>query len=142
MAVKIKIKKEADLPTPKYAHKGDAGFDLYAAEAHTLAPMEKKVVKTGIKMEIPEGYVGLVWDRSGLAAKNSIHNLAGVIDSHYRGEVGIVMMNLGKEKFEVTKGMRIAQMLIQPVASAELVEVDELSETQRGDGGFGSTGTH
>src|SRR3989338_10533535 len=97
MVLKIKIQQMNGMPLPQYSHKGDAGFDLYAAEVHNLNPMESKLVSTGIKIEIPEGYVGLIWDRSGLAAKHSLHNLAGVIDSHYRGEIKIVVINLGKE---------------------------------------------
>ena len=142
MVLKIKIQQMNGMSLPKYSHKGDAGFDLYAAEGYILHPMESKLVSTGIKIEIPEGYVGLIWDRSGLAAKHSLHNLAGVIDSHYRGEIRIVVINLGKEIFEITKGMRIAQMLIQPVVNAELIKSDSLSETKRGEKGFGSTGTH
>jgi len=101
---------------------------------------ERVIVPTGIQMAIPEGYVGLVWDRSGLAAKHSLHCLAGVIDSGYRGEVGVVMINLGKEDFLVEKNMRIAQILIQPVELPSVVEVEDLDDTTRGDGGFGSTG--
>lgn len=140
MSLKIKIQKMNGMKMPEYAHEGDAGFDLFASEDYELGPMENKLVATGIKIEIPEGYVGLIWDRSGLASRHSLHNLAGVIDAHYRGEVRIVVMNLGKEKFEISKGMRIAQMLVQPVVNAEIVEADSLSETQRGDKGFGSSG--
>ncbi len=140
--MKLKIQKIADVPLPKYAHPGDAGMDLYSAEDLVLKPGERKVVKTGICVAIPEGHVGLVWDRSGLAAKNSLHVLAGVIDSGYRGEIGVVLINLSDEKFEITKGMRIAQMLIQPVVSVEIEETKSLDETSRNEGGFGSTGTH
>ena len=139
----VKIERVTkDIPVPSYAHEYDAAFDLRACEELTLEPMEKKIVKTGLKMAIPKGHVGLIWDRSGLAAKHSMHTLAGVVDAGYRGEVGIVLINLGKEKFTVEKGMRIAQMLIQPIVLANLIEVDELDETTRGEGGFGSTGTH
>jgi dUTP pyrophosphatase len=140
MTLKIRMQKMNGMKLPEYAHQGDAGFDLYASDNFVLEPMEKKLVTTGIKIEIPEGYVGLIWDRSGLAAKHSLHNLAGVIDSHYRGEIKIVVINLGNETFEITKGMRIAQMLIQPVVSAEIEESGSLSETVRGEKGFGSTG--
>ena len=140
MTLKIKIQKLNGISMPKYAHEVDAGFDLYAAEDHILSPMESRLVATGIKIEIPDGYVGLVWDRSGLAARHSLHNLAGVIDSRYRGEIKVVMINLGKEVFKVEKGMRIAQMLIQPIVSAELVEADSLNKTKRDEKGFGSTG--
>jgi dUTP pyrophosphatase len=132
--------KEVDMPS--YACDGDAAFDLRSAEEGALKPGEKKVFKTGLKMAIPPGHVGLIWDRSGLAAKNGIHVLAGVVDSGYRGEVGVVLKNLGEEDVEITLNMRIAQMLIQPVVSANLEETEELEETARGEGGFGSTGTN
>jgi len=140
MKIKLYIKKIKDVNLPKYAHHGDAGMDLYAAEDVKLAPMERKIVPTGIQMAIPDGNVGLVWDRSGLAAKHSLHCLAGVIDSGYRGEIGVVIINLGKEEFVVEKNTRVAQMLIQPVVSAEIEEVEDLDDTKRGEGGFGSTG--
>jgi len=140
MALKLRMQKMNGMKLPEYAHEGDAGFDLYASDNFVLEPMEKKLVTTGIKIEIPEGYVGLIWDRSGLAAKHSLHNLAGVVDAHYRGEIKIVVINLGNETFEITKGMRIAQMLIRPVVSAEIEESESLSETKRGEQGFGSTG--
>lgn len=139
MDLKIKIQKVEGTNLPKYAHKGDAGFDLSSVEDYTLEPTEKKLVSTGLKIEIPEGFVGLIWDRSGLAAKHSIHNLAGVIDSYYRGEIRVVMVNLGKEPFKIEKGMKIAQMLIQPVVNAEFIESNDLSQTERGERGFGST---
>jgi len=135
-----RVTKEVDMPS--YAHDGDAAFDLRAAEEGVLKPGEKKVFKTGLKMAIPLGHVGLIWDRSGLAAKNGVHVLAGVVDSGYRGEVGVVLKNLGEEDIEVTLNMRIAQMLIQPVVSANLEETEDLEATARGEGGFGSTGTH
>jgi len=124
---------------PHYIHEHDAAFDLRSAVNETLKPAEKKIIKTGIKMAIPEGYAGLIWDRSGLAAKHSLHVLAGVVDSEYRGEVGVVMINLGKDVFEVEKNMRVAQMLIQPVVHPEIEEAD-LDKTAREEGGFGSTG--
>lgn len=139
--MKIKIKKiNPDAVIPKYAHEGDAGFDLCSIEDYILKPMERRTVKTGIQIEIPKGYFGSIRDRSGLAAKHSIHTLAGVVDSHYRGEIGVVLINLGKEEFKINKEDRIAQMLIQPVLIGEIEETDSLSETSRGEGGFGSTG--
>lgn len=127
---------------PKYARDGDAAFDLRAAEEKLLAPGEKAIIKTGIQMAIPAQHVGLIWDRSGLAAKHSIHCLAGVIDSQYRGEVGVVLKNLGDASFLIEKNMRIAQMLIQPFASANISESSEKipEDTARGTGGFGHTG--
>jgi dUTP pyrophosphatase len=133
-----RLDKTVELPT--YAKKGDAAFDLRSAEEKTVKPGEKTIVKTGLSLAIPEGHVGLVWDRSGIAAKHGMHCLAGVIDSAYRGEVGVVMKNLGDCDFVIEKNMRVAQMLIQPVATAKLIEVEELEETDRGAGGFGSTG--
>jgi len=139
MKVKI-LKIDPEVKAPNYANPGDAGMDFFSAENTTIAPGERKVVKTGIKMAIPFGYVGLVWDKSGLAAKKGVKTMAGVIDAGYRGEVGIVMHNLGKEEFIIEKNMKIAQMLIQPIHSPDIEEVEELDDTQRGEGGFGSTG--
>ena len=138
--MKLKIEKISDVNLPKYAHKGDAGLDLYSAEDTSLKPMEIKAVATGIKVEIPEGHVGLVWDKSGLALKG-VHCLAGVIDSTYRGEVKCVLINHEKEEFSIKKNTKIAQMLIQPVSHVE-VEEGKVDETKRGHGGFGSTGIH
>jgi dUTP pyrophosphatase len=139
MEIKI-LKIDSDVKAPGYANPGDAGMDFYSAEDTVIKPNERKVVRTGVKMAIPEGYAGLVWDKSGLAAKKGIKTMAGVIDAGYRGEVGIVLHNLGNDDFIVEKNMKIAQMLIQPVHSPEVVEVKELDETKRGEGGFGSTG--
>jgi dUTP pyrophosphatase len=137
----IKIKKlNPEGIIPKYAKEGDAAFDLYSIEDHLLKPMDKVIIKTGISMEIPQGHFGNIRDRSGLAAKHGLHTLAGVVDSGYRGEVGVVMTNLGKENCEIKKGDRIAQMLIQKFESVEIEEVLELSESVRGEGGFGSSG--
>lgn len=127
---------------PDYAHPGDAGLDLRSNESLKLAPGEFRTVHTGIKAAIPQGYAGLVWDKSGYAAKHGIHVLAGVIDSGYRGEIGIVLINLGKNDFEIALDMKIAQLLIQPVVAAQVIEVDSLDDTSRSEGGFGSTGKH
>jgi dUTP pyrophosphatase len=134
------LKLHEDMTTPNYAHEGDAGIDLRSCEELTLKPDEYKIVKTGIKMAIPKGYVGLLWDKSGYAAKKGIHVLAGVIDSGYRGEIGIVLKNLGTQDFEISKDMKIAQILIQPIVNAKIKPVDSLEETSRNHGGFGSTG--
>jgi dUTP pyrophosphatase len=106
-----------------------------------LGPGEFKAVPTGIRMAIPEGYVGLIWDKSGVSLLG-VHRLAGVVDAGYRGEVRVVMINLGREPYVFKQGQKIAQMLIQPVGAAEVVDVGEgdLDETSRGGGGFGSTG--
>ncbi len=140
MPIEIKFTKIKDHAIiPKYAHPGDAGFDLHAIENYLLNPKEKIIVKTGLRMEIPSGYYGSIRDRSGLAAKHGIHVLAGVVDSGYRGEVGVVLINLGEENFKINKLDRIAQMIIQPHAICDIEEA-EVSETVRGEGGFGSTG--
>lgn len=136
----LKILKLTDVPTPKYANATDAGLDLHAAEAIVIEPGHRVLVPTGLKMEWPDGYAGLIWDRSGLAANHGISTLAGVIDSGYRGEIKVALINLGHEPFIVEKDMRIAQMLFQRVDQAGIELVDELSETARGEGSFGSTG--
>ncbi len=139
MELKIKrMDKEVELPS--FAHDYDAALDLRSSENTTIKAGEKKIIKTGLKMAIPEGYAGLIWDRSGMAAKHSLHTLAGVIDSGYRGEIGIVMINLSDEDFRIEKNMRIAQMLIQPVSQPKIKEVESLEESSRGENGFGSTG--
>jgi len=139
--VNVKIEKcHEHAIIPKYAHEGDAAFDFYSVEDQLLKTGEKKIISTGIKLAIPENHVGLIWDRSGLAAKSGIHILGGVIDSGYRGEILIILKNLGSEDFQVERGMRVAQMLIQPVVRVNLEEVESLDETKRGEGRFGSTG--
>lgn len=137
----IKIKKLiGSAVLPKYAGPNEAGMDFYANEQAIIEPNQRKIISTGIAMAIPYGYVGLLWDRSGLAAKNGLKTMGGVIDSTYRGEIKIIIHNLSTERFVVEPGMRIAQMLIQPVEQREMVEVNELEETERSTGGFGSTG--
>ncbi len=136
------LKMHEDMTTPHYAHEGDAAFDLRSAEELTLKAGQRYTVKSGIKVSIPEGYFGLIKDRSGYAHKKGIHCLAGVIDSGYRGEIGVVMINLGEEDFDITRDMKIAQMLIMPVAKANLIETDDLDESSRSEVGFGSTGRH
>lgn len=133
-----KISDEAIIPN--YAHQGDAGVDIFSAEDTVIKASEIKRVRTGVKMELPEGFVGLVWDKSGLALKNGIKTMAGVIDSCYRGEIMIILANLSDKDYKIKKRQKIAQMLIQKAERAEIKEVLELSETKRGGGGFGSTG--
>ncbi|MGV8087229.1 MAG: dUTP diphosphatase [Candidatus Woesearchaeota archaeon] len=135
------MKTDKDVPNPEYIRDGDVAFDLRSNEEdYILKPMEKKVFKTGLKIELPIGHVGNIRDRSGLAAKHSIHSMAGIIDPNYRGEIGIVLINLGNEDFKVEKNMRIAQMLIQKCEIVEFTEIMEMSETNRGEGNFGSSG--
>ena len=137
----IKIKKlQKDAIPPKYAQPGDAGMDFYANETIILQPGERGAVPTGIAMVIPVGYVGLIWDKSGLASKHGLKTMAGVIDSGYRGEIKILVHNLSTQPYTIEKGYKVAQMLIQPVEQREILEVSELENTARGDGGFGSTG--
>lgn len=142
--MRMTIKRLDDgLPLPRYAHEGDAGLDLYSAEDVTLAPFQRQLIATGISVAIPEGYAGFVQPRSGLAIKQglSLVNTPGLIDSHYRGEIKAIAINLDPTSpIEVRRGDKIAQLVIQPVARVELLEVDELDETVRGEGGFGSTG--
>ena len=130
------------LPTPSYATDGAAGLDVVAAEALTLAPGERHAVATGFAIAIPEGYEVQVRPRSGLALKHGITclNTPGTIDHDYRGEVKVILANLGSEPFEVRRGERIAQLVPAPVTRAHFSEVVELAETSRGAGGFGSTG--
>jgi len=135
-----KLSPEAILP--KYALPHDAGMDVYSNETITLLPNEKKTIKTGIALAIPPGHVGLVWDKSGLASKFHLHTLAGVIDEMYRGELQIVLGNFGAAPYTIQKGTKIAQLLIQPIVHAQPAEVSALDETERGAGGFGSTGLH
>ena len=134
---------DADLPMPAYAHDGDAGLDLRSAVDVTLQPSERSLVPTGIAVAIPEGYAGFVQPRSGLAIKAglSLVNTPGLIDSHYRGEIKVIAINLDPAvPIEIRRGDKLAQLVIQAVERAILIEVDDLSETARGEGGFGSTG--
>jgi len=138
MELKVKkLKGNAKLPERKT--EGAAGLDLYSAEDVEINPGEIKIIGTGIAVEIPKGYFGLIKDRSGFASKG-LHTLAGVIDEDYRGEIKIVLVNLGKEKIKIEKGTRIAQLIIIPYLKVTVKEVEELSETERGNKGFGSTG--
>jgi len=139
--IPIKIKKlHPDAKLPCYAHEGDAGLDLFSTEDKIILPKERALISTGISVEMPEGFVALVWDKSGLAAKSGITTLAGVIEYTYRGEYKIALLNTSDQEHIIKKGDKIAQLLIQPIATADIQETTELSETQRGDGAFGSTG--
>ncbi|MDF1542445.1 MAG: dUTP diphosphatase [Anaerosomatales bacterium] len=142
--VRLPIKRvDTGLPLPAYAHEGDAGLDLFATEPITLRPFERGLVPTGIAVAIPEGYAGFVQPRSGLALRTglSLVNTPGLIDSHYRGEIKVIAINLDPEtSISLARGDKIAQLVIQPVARVQLSEVESLDETVRGEGGFGSTG--
>jgi dUTP pyrophosphatase len=132
----------AGLPLPSYASAGAAGLDVVAAESLVLAPGGRHAVSTGFALAIPDGYEVQVRPRSGLALKHGITclNTPGTIDSDYRGEVKIILANLGDEAFHVVRGERIAQLVPAPVTTAAFIEEAELGETERGSGGFGSTG--
>jgi dUTP pyrophosphatase len=141
MILKVKrLSKGAVLPSR--AHPGDAGLDLFAMEATVIPPGESRSVGTGIAIELPPGTEAQVRPRSGLALKHSITvlNSPGTIDEGYRGEVSVVLINHGKTAFEIEKGMRVAQMVVKPVLGVDVVEAEELGDTKRGTGGFGSTG--
>ncbi|GLI93893.1 dUTP diphosphatase [Methylocystis echinoides] len=136
------------LPAPDYKSAGAAGLDLYAAlpagQKLILEPGARDLIPTGLQIALPEGYEAQVRPRSGLAVEHGVTvlNAPGTIDSDYRGEVKALLVNHGGQPFEITRGMRVAQLVIAPVARAKLVEVDELDDTARGAGGFGSTGLH
>ena len=139
--MQLQIKKLTDTAVvPVFAHKADAGMDFCANEAVIIAPGERVVISTGIAMAIPEGYVGLIWDKSGVSTKRGLKTLAGVVDAGYRGEIKIGLYNIGSEVQEFAIGDKIAQMLIQKVEQPHIAIVASLDETSRGEGGFGSTG--
>jgi dUTP pyrophosphatase len=142
--IKVKVKKlDKDLPLPKQAHANDAGVDLYSRIDKILEPGERALIPTGIAVSIPEGYAGFVQPRSGLALKHglSIVNTPGLIDPHYRGEIGVILINLDKNNsFEIKRGMKIAQLVFQKVAEPLWEEVEDLDITERGEKGFGSSG--
>jgi len=142
--VTVPVKKlDKGLDLPAYAYAGDAGLDLRAAEDVVLRPFERKAVSCGIALAIPEGHAGLVLPRSGLALKHGITvaNSPGLIDSNYRGEIKAILANMdAREEFQVVRGDRIAQLVIIEVPCTNLAEVDDLDDTVRGDGGFGSSG--
>jgi dUTP pyrophosphatase len=136
--IKIRLlDKEAKVPT--YGSEEAAGFDLYSSEDSIILPGETKKIKTSLSVEMPKGYHIQIWDRSGLGSKG-IHRFAGVVDSDYRGEIMIVLHNTTKSEFKISKGDRIAQALLLPIIQASFIQSEELSETQRNQGGFGSTG--
>lgn len=141
--MKIKIINKSQHPLPKYQTQQSAGMDLYANldESITLKSLERKLIPTGLFLELPEGLEAQIRPRSGLAIKNGITvlNAPGTIDADYRGEIGVILVNLASENFTINNGDRIAQMVIAQYKTAEWEEVSEISETDRGTGGFGST---
>jgi dUTP pyrophosphatase len=139
--MKLKIKKlHPSAILPSYVHPGDAGMDIFALKKTVLKPRERTAMETGISMEIPDGYVGLVWDKSGIAIREGIRTLGGVIDAGYRGEILIGVINLSDKEYVFEAGHKVAQMLIQKIEIPSIEEVERLSETKRGHGIFGSTG--
>jgi len=134
------LKLSKNVEPPEYALNSDVGFDLKAFEDASLYPLEQKNVRTGIVLEIPKGYVGLVRDRAGIVQKMNVHTVAGTFDSGFRGEISIMLVNMGEKTVEIEKGMRIAQIILIPVVKAKLIERDRLSSTVRGNRSFGSTG--
>jgi dUTP pyrophosphatase len=137
----LKIKKLViDAKLPIYAHHNDAGMDLFALEDMELPAQSRVGIPTGIAIEIPDEYVGLIWDKSGLASKNGISTLGGVVDSGYRGEIIVLVVNLSQQTWQIKKGEKVAQMLIQKIFHPAIQEVDVLGDSERGERGFGSTG--
>ena len=134
----LKLSKNAE--SPEYALDSDVGFDLKAIEDVSIFPFEQKEVRTGIVIEVPKGYVGLVRDRAGIVQKMNVHTVAGTFDSGFRGEVSIILVNMNDKTVEIEKGMRIAQIILMPVVRAKIIEVKKLSDTERGERSFGSTG--
>lgn len=141
MSIKLKVVRlDKSMKMPAYAHDDDGGFDLYAAKTITIQPGERISIPTGLKMEIPTGYVGFIWDKSGLSHKHGLKTFGGVIDAGYRGEVMAGIMNLGTEPYTFEKNHKVAQISIQRLDEIKIEEVEELSDSARGEGGFGSTG--
>ncbi|MEQ1932393.1 MAG: dUTP diphosphatase [Fimbriimonadaceae bacterium] len=142
--MKIPVSLDPDATLPSYATDGAAGLDLRSTAEVELRPLERKLVPTGVRMAIPAGFEGQVRPRSGLALKRGVGmvNAPGTIDSDYRGEIGVILINLSDSVVKLEKGERIAQLVICPVTRVELTISDDLDETDRGEGGFGSTGTH
>lgn len=139
--VRVKVKKlREDAVVPVYAHDGDAAMDLCALDSCVVEKGKRKLIATGISMELPEGYFASIRGKSGLAYKKGISILGGVIEWIYRGDYGVIVLNTGDEDFEIEAGDKIAQVVIAPVATAEVVEVGELEESVRGEDRFGSTG--
>ena len=144
MNLEVKIKRiHVDALLPLQANPGDAGMDLYSIETASIPSGEAKLIRTGLQIELPKGTEAQIRPRSGLALKHSVTvlNSPGTIDEGYRGEIGVIIINHGKETFIVEKSMRIAQMVIQTVPVVQLTEVNELSQSERGSSGFGSSGT-
>mgnify|MGYP003417931584 FL=1 len=141
--MKLKIKKlHPNAKIPSYAHHGDAGFDLYVPESITLQPGDRKTIPLGIAVEIPDGYVGLMFDKSSLSHKQGLKTFGNVIDSGYRGEIHAGLINQSGQVQTLEVGQKIIQMLIMPVMTVDIEEAEILNESKRGDGAFGSSGKY
>ena len=142
--IQVKVVNQGKQPLPEYKHEGDAGMDVRAniEEPITLRSLERTLIPTGLKIELPPGYECQVRPRSGLALKNGITvlNTPGTVDSGYRAEIGVILINLSKDNYTILPGERIAQLVFKPTTQAELVPVEVLGESDRGTGGYGSTG--
>jgi len=139
--MKIKIKRlDPQAKLPSYAHPGDAGLDLCALAATVVPTRSRAEIRTGLAFEIPDGYVGLVWDKSGLAFKQGLTTMSGVLDAGYRGELKLLVFNTSEQDYHFAAGDKVCQLLIQPVARAEIEETGELADSSRGEDAFGSTG--
>ncbi len=137
----LKVKKlHPDAKLPVYAKTGDAGCDLFSLENTEIKSGERVQVRTGIAVEFPEGYFGAIWDKSGLSHKHGLKTMGGVVDSGYRGEIMVGVINLSQETYKLEAGHKVAQMIIQKIENVHIEESHELSSTERGEGGFGSTG--
>ncbi len=137
----LKVKKiNKDAVVPKYACEDDAGMDLFSVQDLEITPMQRVQIETGIAIQIPSGFVGLIWDKSGLSHNYGLKVLGGVIDSGYRGEIKVGIINLSNENFILEKGQKIAQMIIQKKENCNIEIVTELEDSERGDLGFGSSG--
>jgi len=139
--MQLKIKKtNPSAILPSYAYEDDAAFDLFSIVDITINPGEFKQIPTGIAMQIPTGHVGLIWDKSSIAQKHGLKNLGGVVDSGYRGEVQVGLANVGNDSYSISKGQKVGQVIIQKKETCEILEVDSLDDSDRGEGGFGSSG--
>lgn len=137
----VKFQKvDSDAKTPTFANQGDAGMDVYSNADMEIAPGDIAAIPAGFKMELPDGYVALVWDKSGLALKSGIKTMGGVLDAGFRGEVKVIMTNLSKEPFFIPKHTKVAQILIQKVECPQIEIAEMLSDSERGENAFGSTG--
>lgn len=141
MSLLLKVKRiDSEVTLPSYAHEGDAACDLFSAQEVTIAPLERVQVGTGIAVEIPHGYSMFIWDKSGLSHKHGLKTLGGVIDEGFRGEVKVGLINLSDTPYTIEKNHKVAQFVLQKKETIVLQEVETLSDAQRGQGAFGSTG--